>query len=345
MIKNKKILLIITGSVASYKALDMIRLLQINGAEVNVIMTESAKKFITPLMVSAISGKDIYDDLFCEKSGGMDHIKLSRDHDVIIISPASANFIAKINNGICDDLASAVLKANNGKPVFIAPAMNVEMWKKNKKNITKLKQQNINIIEPQSGQLACGEVGQGKMADIAEIFQKITEFFAIKKHFTGKKIIITAGATFEKIDPVRFIGNFSSGKQGVEIAQKIFQLDGDVLLIAANVKDEIALPEKNIIRVQNTVEILANVENNLKNCDIFISVAAVSDFIPVEASEQKIKKEQMEQMEIKLKKNIDVLKTIAISKNRPKIIVGFAAESENLLENAQKKLVAKNCDF
>jgi phosphopantothenoylcysteine decarboxylase/phosphopantothenate--cysteine ligase len=343
----KKILLIITGSVACYKAIEFIRLAQKDDFQIEVVMTKSAQKFITPLLVSAILGKDVHIDLFSKKSGGMDHIKLSRDHDLIIVAPASANFIAKVANGICDDLSSSILKANNGKKTIIVPAMNVEMWKdeKNKESIISLINQNYRILNPKKDILTCGEFGQGKMAEISSIMDEVQSFFTKKSLFAGKKIIITAGATFEKIDPVRFIGNFSSGKQGLEIAQKLHQYGADVVLIASNVKEEIQLPENKIIRVSNSQQILENIENNLNNCNIFISVAAVSDFIPKVAAEEKIKKEHNNTLQIVLEKNIDILQTISNHRKRPKIVVGFAAESENVAENAKKKLQKKGCDL
>ena len=343
----KKILLVITGSIACYKIIELIRIIKKDNYDINVIMTDSAKKFITPLLVSSILSKNIYDNLFCEKNGGMDHINLSRERDLIIIAPASANFIAKIANGICDDLASSTLKANNGKKTIIAPAMNTQMWQdsQNKTNISRLINQNYQIIEPHSDKLACGEFGKGKMAEITEIFTEIKNFFENKTLLHNKKVIITTGATFEKIDPVRFIGNFSSGKQGIAIAQKFHQYGAKVLLIAANIKEEIYLPQKNIIKVSNSTEILQNIEKNLDNCDIFISVAAISDFIIDNFSEQKIKKENNNNLEIKLKKNIDIVKTIANHPKRPKTIIAFAAESENIIENAKKKLQKKNCDL
>lgn len=343
----KKVLIIITGSIACYKILELIRLLQKADYQLEIVMTQAAKKFITPLLVSSILGKDIYDDISSDQNGAMDHINLSRDHDLIMIAPASANFIAKIANGICDDLASTIIKANNGKKVILAPAMNVEMYKdnKNQENIISLINQNYQIINPQKDILACGEFGKGKMAEVDTIFTEIKNYFIKNNLFLGRKVVITAGATFEKIDPVRFIGNFSSGKQGVAIAQQFYQYGADVLLIASNIKGEIYLPEDKIIRVSNSEQILEKIEANIDNCDIFISVAAVADFIPDKISHEKIKKDQQDTLEIKLKKNIDILQTISNHPKRPKTVIGFAAESENIIKNAKKKLQKKGCDF
>lgn len=343
----RKILLIITGSIAAYKTLDLIRMLRKSDYQVNCIMTKAAKEFITPLLVSSISGNEVYQELFSlQEESKMGHINLSRDNDLIIVAPASADIITKISSGIADDLASTVLLAAN-KPIFVAPAMNEKMWlnQVNQENINKLRARSIKILEPQSDILACGEYGIGKMIAIEEIFNEIEKFFNQVKLFQDKKVIITTGATFEPIDPVRFIGNYSSGKQGISIAQKFYEAGAKVTLIAANVSQNINLEEQNIIRVKTAQEMLKAVEENLKNSDIFISCAAVADFKPKEYSPQKIKKGKNQIDKIELIENIDILKTIGNCKDRPKIVVGFAAESEDLIKNASKKLMEKNCDL
>lgn len=343
----KKILIIITGSIAAYKTLDLIRLLKKANYQVTCIMTKSAKEFITPLLVSSISGHEVYQDLFSlTEESKMGHINLSRDNDLIVVAPASANIIGKMSNFIADDLASTVLMAAN-KPIFLAPAMNEKMWLNeiNQKNISNLRANGIRILEPKTDILACGEYGIGKMIEAEEIFTEIESFFNDQKILSGKNILVTTGSTYEPIDPVRFIGNYSSGKQGIEIAHALQKLGANVTLIASNVNRNINLNHKNIIRVKTADEMMKAVSENLKEIDIFIACAAVADFKPKNYSNHKIKKENHDFSQIELVKNIDILKTVGNNKNRPQIVVGFAAESEDLFINAAKKLEEKNCDL
>ncbi len=343
---KKKILLIITGSVAAYKSLDLIRLLRKNNYEVTPIMTKAAQEFITPLLVSSICGGDVYQDLFSlDEENKMGHINLSRENDLILVAPASADFIAKMNNAIADDLASTVILAAN-KPIMIAPAMNEKMWlnKSNQDNISQLRSKSIKILEPKKDILACGEYGFGKMMEIDDIFTKIEDFFNIKQSLFGKNILITAGATFEPIDPVRFIGNYSSGKQGLAIAHKMSDLGGNVKLIAANISENINLNNNDIIRVGTADEMSKAVAQNIDNIDIFISVAAVADFRPKIYNDKKIKKDS-NFSKIDLVENVDILAGVGSLENRPKVIIGFAAESDDLIKNAKIKLQKKNCDF
>lgn len=346
--KNKKILLIITGSVAAYKSLDLIRLLKKSDYQVTPVMTKGAEAFITPLLVSSISGSKVLDQIFSvEDESKIGHINLSRQHDLIVVAPITADFIAKMAGGLADDLASNVILASD-KPIFIAPAMNEKMWlnKSTQKNLQTLRERGIGILEPKTDILACGEYGVGKMSDPQEIFAKIEDFFNQKKAFLGKKIIITAGATFEPIDPVRFIGNYSSGKQGIAIAEELHNLGAEVLLIASNIKEVINLPKKNIIKVKTADEMFGVVEKNLKATDIFIGTAAVADFKPKNISTIKIKKSAKNSLKnLELVENIDILRTVSHHKNRPAIVVGFAAESEDLIKNAGIKLQEKNCDL
>lgn len=345
--KSKNILLIITGSVAAYKSVDLIRLFTKANHNVTPIMTRGAEEFITPLLVSSISGTRVLDKLFSpDDESKIGHINLSRQNDVIIVAPATADFIAKMANGLADDLASNVILAAN-KPIFIAPAMNEKMWtnKQTQKNLQILRENGVQIIEPKSDVLACGEYGVGKMVEPLEIFNKIQNFFENKNKLNGKKIIITCGATYEPIDPVRFIGNYSSGKQGIKIAEKFSEMGADVLLIAGNVKENINLSKDKIIRVKTAEDMLNAVSGHLKKTDIFISCAAVADFRPTKVFKDKIKKEKKSLKNLELTENVDILKTIANHKNRPKIVIGFAAESSDLIDNAKAKLKAKNCDF
>ena len=350
-----KILLIITGSIASYKSMDLIRLLKKSGYEVTPVLTKAAMEFITPLLASSIAGNKTYTDLFAaEEEKGMAHINLSRENDLIVIAPASADIIGKMANGVADDLASNILLAAN-KPIIVAPAMNEKMWlnKSTQKNLDILRENAVKILTPQTDILACGEYGVGKMTDPQIIFDEINKFFNEKKIFAGKKVIVTAGPTFEPIDPVRFIGNYSSGKQGVAIAQRFYELGADVKLIAANINNsEIDLPKTAIINVKTADEMLEAIETNLCETYIFIACAAVADFKVKKFSENKIKKsshsersEESPDLILELVKNTDILKTISNHKQRPKIVVGFAAESENLIENAKAKIKNKNCDL
>ena len=342
----KKILLIISGSIACYKSIEFIRHLRKNNYEVQVIMTSAATKFITPFFVSVISGNETYDDLFSTKELAISHIDLSRKNDLIIVMPATADFINKIANGYADDLASTVILASN-KPLIIAPAMNEKMWLNHItiSNIKKLQENGTTIIEPITDKLACGEEGLGKIADYHQIFDQVEKILSRTNILKGKKVIISGGATFESLDPVRFIGNYSSGKQAIYLAEA-FALNGaEVHLVASNIHLPINLNAKQISRVHNTQEMYDAIIKNLTDCYCFIGAAAVADFIPATFSPNKIKKTHDQELTIKLVKNIDILHQIANHQLRPNIVVGFAAESENIIENAQKKLQQKNCNL
>jgi phosphopantothenoylcysteine decarboxylase/phosphopantothenate--cysteine ligase len=344
---KKNIVLIVTGSIAAYKSLDLIRLLTKADYKITPVMTKGAQEFITPLLVSSIAGEKVLDELFSvEDESQIGHINLSRQNEVIAIAPATADFIAKMANGLADDLASNIILAAN-KPIFIAPAMNEKMWlnQQTQKNLQILRENGVRILEPKTDILACGEYGIGKMVEPLEIFSQIENFFTNKEKLKGKKIIITAGATFEPIDPVRFIGNNSSGKQGIAIAEEFYNLGAKVILVAGNIKENINLPKENIIRVKTAQDMLEAIKNNLKKTDIFISTAAVADFRPKKISKEKIKKSSNPLKNLELIENVDILKTIANHKNRPKVVIGFAAESSDLIKNAKKKLAEKNCDL
>lgn len=344
--KNKKILLIITGSVAAYKSMDLVRLLTKKSYDVTCILTKAACEFITPLLASSLSGNKTYTDLFSHDDEiEMGHINLSRNADLIVIAPATADFIAKIANGYADDLASSVILAAN-KKIILAPAMNEKMWnnKTTQKNLEKAIESGISMIEPETDILACGEFGTGKMSSPEKICEKIEDFFANQNLLKGKKILITGGSTFEPIDPVRFIGNNSSGKQAIAIATTLDEMGADVTLIAGNIKESIPLKKEKIISVKTAEEMFEAVKKNLNKKDIFIGCAAVSDFKVKKISKEKIKK-STKNLTLELEKNPDILDFVGHAKNRPTLVIGFAAESENLIKNAKEKLQKKNCDL
>ena len=350
---TKKILLIITGGVACYKSLELIRLLQKQNYLVEVILTDSAMQFITPLLVKSITTQTVYTKLFSDN--GIEHIKLSKEANLVVIAPATADFLAKMANGFANDLASATMLANQ-TPTIISPAMNTNMWNNpaTQKNLTFLQQNNLlHFLPPKIGLLACQEYGTGKMWEPSEIYQAITSFFDIsqlskhnlyQKALLGKKIIITAGSTHENIDPVRFIGNKSSGKQAIAIANILHFLGAEILFIYGNINQEI--PHYfSAIHTATAQEMLNIVEKNLTNTDIFIGCAAVADFKVTNSAKQKIKKQNQTNLTLYLEPNPDILQTVGLSKNRPKMIIGFAAESENLIDFGKQKLVTKNCNL
>ncbi len=344
---QKKILLIVTGSIAAYKAMDLVRLLGKKNFDVTCILTKAAQQFITPLLASSLSGNKTYNELFStEDELEMGHINLSRQADLIVVAPATADFIAKIANGFADDLASNVVLAAN-KKIIIAPAMNKKMWENSatQKNLKTALERSISIVEPKTDILACGEFGVGKMAAPEEICEKICDFFANQNLLKDKKILITGGATFEPIDPVRFIGNYSSGIQAIEIAQILFEMGADITFIASNINQPINLPKTKILRVKTAGEMFELVKKNLPKTQVFIGCAAVSDFRVKNFSSQKIKKTAQENFVLKLTKNPDILDFIGNHKKRPELVIGFAAESENLEKNALEKLLKKNCDL
>ncbi len=341
---NKKILFIICGGIAAYKSLELIRLFRRNKATIKTILTLSAKKFVTPLSIASLSQGKVYEDLFSvENEVEMDHIALSRWADVIIVSPATANTISKLAAGNADDLASSVILASN-KQIYLAPAMNVRMWEhqSTKNNLKTLRSYGYKVIGPTTGDMACGEYGEGKMSDPIEIFSEIENFVTKRKRNTKIKALVTAGPTNEYIDPVRFISNKSSGKQGYEIANSLHKRGFDTTLISGptnlNIDQEIKL-----IKVETTDEMFKATQQNLPT-DIAVFSAAVSDFKVDEKSKDKIKKK--ENLNIKLERNIDILNYISNHNlMRPKLVIGFAAETKNLELNAIKKLKDKNCDW
>ncbi|MBD1164239.1 bifunctional phosphopantothenoylcysteine decarboxylase/phosphopantothenate--cysteine ligase CoaBC [Pelagibacterales bacterium SAG-MED13] len=341
---NKKILFIICGGVSAYKSLETIRLFKKNNAEIKTILTKSAKEFVTPLSITSLSQGKVYDDLFnLENEMEMDHIALSRWADVIIVAPITANTLAKFSQGYSEDLASTVVLASN-KQVFLVPAMNVRMWEhqSTKDNVKKLKNYGYKFIGPITGDMACGEYGEGKMSEPKVIFDKIYNFLSNQIKNKKIKVLVTAGPTNEYIDPVRFITNRSSGKQGYEIAKSLTKRGFDTTLISGptnlNVEDDI-----NLIKVETAQEMFLATQQSLPT-DIAIFSAAVADFKVSKQDKDKIKKKV--KMTLDLEENIDILNYISNHNSmRPKLVIGFAAETKNLDNNAISKLKNKNCDW
>ena len=346
ILKNKKILLIICGGISAYKSLELIRLLKKEEVEIKTILTKNSKKFITPLSVTSLTQNKVYDDLFnAENESEMDHISLSRWCDAIVIVPATANTISKLSFGKSDDLASTVVLASN-KQVILAPAMNVRMWthRATQENVNRLKNYGYLFIGPETGDMACGEYGEGKMTEPSQIITYLTNFFTINKITSTIKLkaLVTAGPTKEYIDPVRFISNQSSGKQGYEIARSLAKRGIDTTLISG--PTNLDTPENvNIIRVETANEMFEETKKKLP-ADIAICAAAVSDFKIANFYNNKIKKK--DKMSLDFEKNIDILEYLSNHNSlRPKLVLGFAAETNDLLKNAQEKILTKHCDW
>ena len=343
-LNNKKVLLIICGGIAAYKSLELIRILRKNNNKIKTVLTKSGKEFVTPLSITSLSNEKVYTDIFDYKNESeIDHISLSRWADVILIAPATANTISKISNGLADDLASTLVLASN-KKIFIAPAMNVRMWehKTNKENIKRLNEFGYGFIGPEIGDMACGEYGEGKMSEPEKIFDSLDKYFKNIEDNKRKKVLVTAGPTRENIDPVRFISNYSSGKQGYEIARAFSENGFETTLITG--PTNLKIPENvRCIEVISGDQMLNETIKNLP-VDIAVFTAAVSDFKIKSYSDNKIKK--TENLELSLEKNIDILSYVSKHNSlRPKIVIGFSAETNDLEINSLKKLNSKNCDW
>ena len=341
---NKKILFIICGGISAYKSLETIRLFKKANAEIKTILTKSAREFVTPLSITSLSQGKVYEDLFSvENENEMDHISLSRWADVIVVVPTTANTIAKLSQGSSEDLASTVILASN-KQIFLVPAMNVRMWehKSTKDNLKKLKSFGYKTIGPVIGDMACGEYGEGKMSDPSTIFDEINNFFLNQNKYKKIKALVTAGPTKEYIDPIRFISNKSSGKQGYEIAKSLSKRGFETTLITGptnlNINEEI-----NLIKVETAEEMFKATQENLP-VDIAVFSAAVADFKINKKNINKIKKQ--DKLTLNLEKNIDILNYVSNHNSlRPKLVIGFAAETNDIQKNAVSKLESKNCDW
>ncbi len=342
-----RVLIGITGSIAAFKIAEVTSALVKSGIDVQVIMTASAVHFIGGDTFSVLTGKRVYKDLFSPfDEGKIVHVELSREYDLFLIAPASANTISKIANGIADNLLTTTCLGFSPNNVIFAPAMNTRMYENPiiQENIKKLKKLGYRFIEPDSGILACREVGKGRLASWEEIVEYIKTLLYKSKDFMGKKALITAGPTREPIDPVRFITNHSSGKMGYAIARALRDRGADVVLITGPTH---LIPPggMKVLQVETAIEMHRAVMDMVKDVDIFISAAAVSDFRPRDFSKEKIKKGESSDLLIHLKKNPDILKEVSRIKKSDQIIVGFAAETEDLFENAKKKIEEKQLDF
>ncbi|MBR2499903.1 MAG: bifunctional phosphopantothenoylcysteine decarboxylase/phosphopantothenate--cysteine ligase CoaBC [Clostridia bacterium] len=344
MLKGKHILLGVTGSIAAYKALEIISLLKKQGAEIKVIMTESATKFVTPLSFSSLTNNPAAVNMFDEPiKWDIEHISLAKWADVAVVAPASANIIGKIAHGIADDMLSTVIMATKA-PILIAPAMNTAMYENVavQENIKLLKERGISFVEPSSGVLACGDSGRGKLENPETIIEEIINTVTIKKDLQGLKILVTAGATIEKIDPVRFITNHSTGKMGIAIAKAAHYRGADVTLVHG----AISVPKPyNIkcIEAESASKMYEACSKLFSENDVLIKSAAVADFRPINYEENKMKKK--ERLSLELSKNIDILAELSASKRDNQTVVGFCMETKDLLENATSKLKSKKLDM
>ena len=362
MADSKRILLIIGGGIAAYKSLELVRLLRKRNHSVRAILTAAGGEFVTPLSVSSLTGNKVYQDLFdLTDEAEMGHIQLSRSADLVVVAPATADLMAKFANGLANDLASTALLATD-TPVMMAPAMNVRMWQAapTQRNVRQLSGDGVTFVGPETGDMACGEFGPGRMAEPEQILAAIETFFAkteaaaaddqaraaliAARPMAGKTVLVTAGPTHEPIDPVRYIANRSSGKQGYAIALAAAQLGAETILISGPV----TLPDPlgvELVRVETAAEMLEAVSARLP-CDAAIFTAAVADWRVASAADQKIKKTGGQKPALDLVENPDILKTVShLTQNRPALVVGFAAETQDVEREAQAKRQRKGCDW
>ena len=347
-VQNKKVLLIIGGGISAYKALDLVRLLVKNNVEVKTILTKSGKKFVTYLSITSLSNNKVFEDIFdVNNEKEIDHISLSRWADIILVLPTTANMMTKLSIGKAEDLATTVILASN-KDIILIPAMNVRMWlhKATQNNLKNLQDYGYKFIGPINGEMACGEYGEGKMSSPRQIFSYLKEYFKNKDLVKVKKIsaLVTTGPTREYIDPIRYISNVSSGKQGYEIALALSKLGVKTTLVAG--PTSLNYSKDIIVKKINSGEEMMCAVQELLPVDIAICAAAVSDFKPKNKSKQKIKKNKKDFKILELKRNKDILEYLGKNnKLRPKILVGFSAETEKVIENSVKKLNDKYCDI
>ena len=345
MVKGKNILLGITGGIASYKITILVRLLKKAGAQVKIVMTPAAKEFIAPLTLATLSENPVFSEFSNKTTGEWNsHVELGLWADVFVVAPATANTLAKMANGICDNLLLATYLSAKC-PIFIAPAMDLDMYKHptTTKNIATLKSFGYHIIDATEGELASGLVGKGRMEEPENIFQLLDSFFNQNLPLKNKKVLITAGPTYEQIDPVRFIGNNSSGKMGLELAKQAKKLGAEVTLVIG--PNQLQFDDSlTVIKVKSADEMFKAVHKQVKKADVIIMSAAVADFRPKKTSNQKIKKSNAD-LVVELEPTQDILKSVGEIKTKKQLLVGFALESNNELENAKGKLKSKNLDL
>lgn len=348
MLKGKNIVLGITGGIAAYKSVTLLRLLKKAGAEVQVVMTPASKEFVSPVTFSSLSGKPVVSEFFTANTGEWhSHVDLGVWADLMVIAPATASTIGKMANGIADNmLVTTYLSAK--EEVMIAPAMDLDMMRHPStiRNLQILKEDGVRVIESRDGELASGLTGKGRMAEPEDIFREIIEYFKKKQSLRGKKILVTAGPTYENIDPVRFIGNYSSGKMGYAIASELEERGAEVVLISGPV----SLPNhfgKNVkvVNVSSAAEMLEEAKKEFETSDVAVFAAAVADYAPEKISKNKVKREKSEELVIRLKRNPDIASTLSHAKKKGQVTVGFALETDNGPENALKKLENKNLDL
>lgn len=350
MTDTKRVLLVVSGGIAAYKTLEVIRGLRQRGVAVRCILTRGGAEFVTPLSLAAISEDKVYQDIFSlTDENEMGHIRLSREADVILVAPATADILAKMAAGLCDDLATTALLATD-KPVIVAPAMNVRMWEHpaTQANLRMLEARGVRRLGPNEGDMACGEWGMGRMSEPQEIVTAVLAFLGTSSAgataLQGRRALVTSGPTQEAIDPVRYITNRSSGKQGHAIAGALARLGAETVLVTGPTAEPDP-PGVRVVHVESARDMLAACEKSLP-VDVAVCAAAVADWRVANASPRKIKKSAQETPAIKLERNPDILATLSRSnRRRPRLVVGFAAETENVVENAQKKLTAKGCDW
>jgi len=344
VLKGKKIILGITGGISAYKSAEVCRRLKKSGAEVQVVMTRAGMKFITPLTMETLSGNEVVTEMFPQhRMVGTRHINLAQWADLVLVAPATYNLIGKISCGIADDILTTIISSTKA-PILLVPAMNVNMYENPvcQQNIEKLKKLGYRFIEPGVGDLACGTVGRGRMAEPEEIQNEVIKILAVKKDLAGKSILVTASRTEEPIDAVRFLSNRSSGKMGYAIAEEAFKRGAKVTLISGP-SNLIPSPGINLVKVKTAQEMYKAVQKSFGKSDALIMTAAVSDYTPQKVLSGKIKKEDVE-MNLKLKPTPDILKEMGRKKGK-KVLVGFALETEDEVKNAKLKLKDKNLDL
>ncbi len=350
MLNGKRILLIISGGIAAYKSLELIRRLRERGAGVRCVLTAGGAHFVTPLSLAALSEDKVYTDIFSlTDESEMGHIRLSREADLLVVAPASADILAKMAAGLADDLATTALLATD-KPVMVVPAMNVRMWEHaaTRANIATLEKRGVIRVGPVAGDMACGEYGEGRLADVPEIVAAITRFFATPsadRPLAGRRALVTSGPTREPIDPVRFIANHSSGKQGHAIAEALSRLGAETILVSGPV----TLPDPqglSVVHIETARDMLKACEKALP-VDVAVCAAAVADWRVKDAKDQKMKKKGGKPPSLALVENPDILKTLstATGNRRPSLVIGFGAETEDLVKNATEKRKRKGCDW